>query len=149
MIKGVTIKKIDKFSDERGWLGEIYRNDETDYEPAMSYVSLTKPGMTRGPHEHKFQSDCFVFIGPGDYELYLWDNREGSETKGEHLKLETGEKNPSSVIVPPGVVHAYKCVSEVPAYCINFPDKLYKGEGKKEDADEIRWEKDPNSPFKI
>lgn len=146
---GVVIKKIEKFSDERGWLGEIYRNDETDYAPAMSYVSATKPGVARGPHEHKFQSDCFVFIGPGDYELYLWDNREGSETKGEHIKIEMGEKNPSSVIVPPGVVHAYKCVSEIPGYCINFPDKLYKGEGKKGNVDEIRWEKIENSPFKI
>lgn len=149
MINGVIIKKININEDERGWLGEIYRTDETEYKPEMAYVSLTNSGIVRGPHEHKFQSDFFVFAGPGDFEINLWDNREGSETKGEHLKIEAGEKNPTSVLVPPGVVHAYKCISDVPGYSINFPDKLYRGEGKKEEADEIRWEKDENSQFKI
>jgi len=51
--------------------------------------------------------------------------------------------------VPPGVVHGYKCVSDTSAYCINFPDKLYKGEDKKEEMDEIRWEQKEDSPYKI
>jgi dTDP-4-dehydrorhamnose 3,5-epimerase len=149
MIKGVVIKKLEKFEDERGWLTEIYRSDDLQYSSAMGYVSETRPGVIRGPHEHQFQSDCFVFLGPGSFELHLWDNRKESATYGEYLKMEVGEKTPTTVIVPPGVVHGYKCVSEVPAWCINLPDKLYKGEGKKEEVDEIRWEKDPNSPFKI
>lgn len=148
-MKGLIIKKISKFEDQRGWLSEIFRNDEIEYEPVMGYVSVTKPGVIRGPHEHKKQSDFFIFLGPGNFELHLWDNREDSETKGKYLKIEVGESNPSSVIVPPGVIHGYKCVSETDAYCINLPDKLYKGERKKEEVDEIRWEKDPNSPFKI
>ena len=143
------IKKLNKFEDGRGWLAEIYRNDEIDYRPAMSYVSLTKKGVIRGPHEHKFQSDCFVFLGPGNFEVYLWDNQEKSETNGEHMKIEVGEDNPNMIIVPPGVVHGYKCVSEVDGLSINLPDKLYKGEGKKEEIDEIRWENRKDSPYKI
>jgi len=30
-----------------------------------------------------------------------------------------------------------------------LPDKLYKGANKKEEIDEIRWEEDKNSPYKI
>lgn len=150
MIKGIIIKNISKNEDERGWLSEIFRQDELNgYQPVMSYVSSTKPRVVRGPHEHKFQSDCFVFIGPGTFELYLWDRREDSETKGEHLKIEVGENNPVLVIVPPGVVHGYKCIGDKDAWSINLPDKLYKGENKSEEVDEIRWEKDPNSPYKI
>lgn len=145
----VVIKKLEKFPDERGWLAEIYREDEAGFRPLMSYVSATKPGVVRGPHEHKYQSDYFVFIGPGNFELHLWDRRAGSETENEHLKIEAGEDNPCLVIVPPGVVHGYKCVSEQNGWCINLPDKLYKGPGKKEDIDEIRWEDDENSPYKI
>ena len=97
MIKGIVIKNISKNEDERGWLSEIFRQDELNgYQPVMSYVSSTKPGVVRGPHEHKFQSDCFVFIGPGTFELYLWDRQEDSETNGEHLKMEVGENNPCS-----------------------------------------------------
>lgn len=149
MIQGVVIKKIDKYEDERGWLMEIFRQDEMNFSPLMSYVSLTKPGVVRGPHEHVHQSDAFVFIGPGSFSLHLWDRRENSETKGENLVIEVGESNPCLVIVPPGVVHGYKCISEVAAMSINLPDKLYKGPNKQEDVDEIRWEKDPSSPYKI
>lgn len=149
MIVGVVIKKLNKFADARGWLTEIWRDDEISYRPAMGYVSVTRPGQARGPHEHKEQSDCFVFLGPGDFELYVWDRRENSQTKGEHIRIEVGEKNPTLVLVPPGVVHGYKCVSSQDAWCINLPDKLYKGEGKKEEVDEIRWENDFDSPYKI
>ncbi len=149
MIEGVIIKPLEKFSDERGWLAEIWRNDELDYKPAMAYVSITRPGVVRGPHEHKSQSDGFVFAGPGMFKLYLWENREGKTNYHELETLEVGEDNPALVIVPPGVAHAYKCVSDAPAYSFNLANKLYKGAGKKEEVDEIRWEKDPNSPFKI
>ncbi len=149
MIKGVKIIKINKFEDARGWLAEIFRNDEIDYGPAMVYISLTKLGIIRGPHEHKKQSDFFVFIGPGDFELHLWDARDNSSTKDEYLKVEAGEKNPMTVIVPPGVVHGYKCISKNGGYSINLPDKLYKEERKKEEIDEIRWEGVKDSPYKI
>jgi len=149
MIDGVIIKKINKNVDSRGWLAEFYRQDEMDYRPVMAYISVTKPGVARGPHEHKSQSDGFVFIGPGNFELHLWDRRESSQTNGEYMKIQAGENNPILVIVPPGVVHAYKNISGVDGWCINLPDKLYRGEGKREEADEIRWEQDENSPYKI
>ena len=149
MINGVIIKKLAKFADERGWLTEIYRSDEVVSAPAMSYVSLTLPGVIRGPHEHVYQSDFFVFIGPGSFRLHLWDRRADSSTKGEKLELEVGADNPCSVLVPPGVVHGYQCISTDPALSINFPDKLYKGVLKKEEIDEIRWEHNPESPYKI
>jgi len=149
MIHGVIIKPLIKNNDDRGSLTEIFRRDELDFDPLMSYVSLTNPGVVRGPHEHVAQSDCFVFLGPGSFRLYLWDRREKSPTNGEALELEVGEINPSLVIVPPGVVHGYKCVSDVPALSINLPDKLYKGINKAQEVDEIRWEKDPESPYKI
>ncbi len=149
MIKGVIVKKIKKYSDKRGWLAEIYRHDEIDCLPAMSYISETYPGVVRGPHEHVYQTDVFVFLGPGEFELYLWDNRKTSPTYKEKVKIKLGKNNPATVVVPPGVVHGYKCVSQVPGWCINLPDKLYAGLGKNNQVDEIRWEEDPASPFKI
>lgn len=149
MINGVIIRKIEKYEDNRGWLAEIFRRDELDFDMTMAYASLTKPGVIRGPHEHTEQSDCFVFLGPGSFRLYLWDRRDRSSTNGESLELEVGEANPTLVIIPPGVVHGYKCVSAVPALSLNLPDKLYKGAGKKEEIDEIRWETEETSPYRI
>lgn len=149
MLEGVIIRQLNKYEDARGWLAEIWRDDEIKYRPVMGYVSITKPGVVRGPHEHEKQSDCFVFFGPGNFELYLWDRREGSATEGEYLKEIFGEQNPVLVIVPPGVVHGYKCVGDQDGWCINLPDKLYKGKDKKETVDDIRWEEKIDSPYKI
>jgi len=148
MIKGVEIKKLEKSNDDRGWLSEVFRNDETDYKPVMSYISQTLPDVVRGPHEHVDQSDFFVFL-IGRFKLYLWDNREGAKNYRQLETIEVGDNNPCSVVVPPGVVHAYKCISEIPGLVINLPNKLYKGEGKEEEIDEVRWEVMEDSPFKI
>ena len=149
MIDGVIIKKLAKFEDERGWLSEVWRADDFVYRPAMAYVSRTEPGVARGPHEHKEQSDCFIFTGPGDFVMHLWENRQDKANYRKMEKMLVGESNPTLIIVPPGVVHGYKSVSPEGGYYFNLPDKLYRGAGKKEEADEIRWEKDPRSPFKI
>lgn len=148
MIKDVIIKKLEQFTDDRGWLFEVYRSDEINYRPEMSYVSQTNPGIMRGPHEHKEQSDYFIFL-VGKFRLYLWDNREGAKNYRQLETLEVGEGNPCCVVVPPGVVHGYKCISETPGLVINLPDKLYRGKGKSEEVDEIRWEIIENSPFKV
>ena len=149
MIQGVKIQKLKKYSDPRGWLCEVHRNDKTKYRPAMAYISYTKYGQVRGPHEHVKQSDRFIFIGPGSFKLYLWDNRKKSKTYRKKMVVEGGEDNSASVLIPPGVVHGYKCLTKKGSYVLNLPDKLFMGKRKKQKVDEIRWENDPKSPFKI
>jgi len=149
MIKGVIINELKKYDDERGWLAEFYREDEVETRPVMGYISETKPGVARGPHEHREQTDLFIFAGPGKFRLFLWDNRNDSPTFSETFSDEYGAGRPTTVIIPPGVVHGYKCISDLPGQVVNLADKLWRGQGKKEEVDEIRHEKDPDSPFKI
>lgn len=141
-IDGVVLKPLTRYSDSRGWLVELYREDEVEaaHHPVMAYVSETLPGIARGPHEHVDQSDYFAFFGPGDFKLYLWDSREDSPTYRRRQSLIVGESNPTGVIVPPGVVHAYKNVSDVPGWVFNAPNRLYAGEGRQYPVDEIRHE---------
>jgi len=142
-IEGVVIEKLIKFSDERGFLVETFRTDNlpNKLQPVMSYVSYTKPGVARGPHEHKKQTDIFCFMGPGNFKIKLWDNRKESKTYKCCMDMVGGEDNPIRVIVPPGVVHGYKNISEeVDGMVLNYPDKLYRGWDKKEEVDEIRHE---------
>lgn len=147
-LAGVLIKVLPKFEDPRGWLVELYRDDELPdgFTPRMGYLSVTKPGVARGPHEHVDQSDGFVFLN-GTYELHLWENRPGCPECHEVHRV--GGNAPVFVVVPPGVVHAYRNVGPEEAYVLNFPDRLYRGEGKAEPVDEIRHENDPSSRFKL
>ncbi len=113
----------------------------------MAYASQTLPDKSRGPHEHCQQTDCFVFVGPGTFRLYLWDAREDSATYRNYQKLVVGETNRVRVLVPPGVVHAYKNIGDVPALVVNCPNRLYAGPGRQEEVDEIRYEGQKDSPY--
>ena len=150
-IEGVEIKKLKRFADERGWLMELFRDDEVAevYHPVMTYVSMTRPGIARGPHEHIDQADYFCFAGPSDFKVYLWDNRPESKTYKNKLTVVAGESEPMVVIVPKNVVHAYKNVGDIEGLVINCPNRLFKGEGKKEPVDEVRHESDPSSPYRL
>ena len=141
-IEGVIIKKLTKSMDERGYLVETFREDilPDRLKPVMSYVSFTKPGIARGPHEHRKQTDIFCFIGPGNFKIKLWDNRKESSTFGKFIEITGGKDNLITVVVPPGVVHGYRNISKENGMVLNFPDQLYKGWGKKEEVDEIRHE---------
>ena len=148
-IDGVIWKSLKKFHDSRGWLCELFRHDNVppEYHPAMCYISATEPGIARGPHEHKEQSDLFCFIGPSSFKVYMWDNRKGSKTHWHRQVEVVGVDRPMFLIIPPGVAHAYRNVGPEVGIVINCPNRLYKGHGYKEPVDEIRHEEDKASPF--
>jgi dTDP-4-dehydrorhamnose 3,5-epimerase len=150
-IDGVIIRHLKKYLDNRGWLVELFRRDELSktFYPAMSYISMTEPGVARGPHEHREQTDFFCFMGPSTFRLYLWDNRSMSPSFGMKCQFDFGADQMAAVIIPPGVVHAYKNIGSVDGLVFNAPDRLYAGEGKKETVDEIRYEDDSSTVFKI
>jgi dTDP-4-dehydrorhamnose 3,5-epimerase len=152
VIEGVTIKDLKKYSDERGWLVELFRNDwlpplEGQQEiPVMAYLSHTLPGVQRGPHEHVNQTDVFAFLS-GTFMLELWDNRPQAPTYRRMTRFYVGNPRMVMVVVPPGVVHGYKNVGKDPGLVFNAPNALFKGHNKADVVDEIRHETDPNSPF--
>jgi dTDP-4-dehydrorhamnose 3,5-epimerase len=148
-IDGVLCNLLSVHTDARGWLCELFRQDElaAELHPAMAYISETGPGVTRGPHEHVQQTDCFRFLGA--FRVDLWDNRPSSPTFGVHETITSGSREWLQIVIPPGVVHAYKNVGTAPALTINLPNRLYKGAGRVEPVDEIRHEDDPRSPFQV
>ncbi len=157
-INSVLIFELKKYIDERGWLSETFRQDDLikmintnaeNFFPVMSYVSITYPNIARGPHEHEFQSDLFAFLGPSNFKIYLWDNRKSSSTYLNKIIFYAGIDSPKSVLIPPGVVHAYKNVGRENGMVLNFPNKLFAGVNKKEEVDEIRHEDDSNTIFKL
>jgi dTDP-4-dehydrorhamnose 3,5-epimerase len=150
-IHDVVVKPMGKFLDERGWLAELFRADEVAPAdmPVMAYLSMTQPGIARGPHEHLDQTDYFCFLGPANFKVYLWDARPDSPTCGVKQFFFAGIDSPQIVIVPPGVVHAYKNVGIENGIVFNAPNRLYAGQGKTSPVDEIRHEESDASPFAL
>ena len=115
----------------------------------MAYISMTKPGVTRGPHEHVDQADLFCFLGPSTFRIDMWDNRSDSPTFGAHGWLEAGDGNRLFVLIPKGVVHQYRNVGAQDGLVINCPNRLYAGWERRDPVDEIRHEDDPETLFRV
>lgn len=147
-IEGCEIVLVKRFADQRGWLSEVFRFDDLspEHRPVMSYVSLTRPGVARGPHEHAAQTDLFALFN-GTVKLFLWDVRPNSQTYGTRMVGVYGDANPATVRVPPGVVHGYLNIGDTDVLIVNSPNKLYGGWDRTEPVDEIRHEDVPGSPF--
>jgi dTDP-4-dehydrorhamnose 3,5-epimerase len=148
-VEDVIVRDLHKLADERGWLAEIFRQDELPAEchPVMAYVSMSLPGVTRGPHLHLDQADLFAFIGGSNFKVRIWDTRRESPTYGCEMTILVSEDHPLSILIPQGLVHAYKNVGEKPGLVINAPNRLYAGQERRETVDEIRYEDHANHPF--
>ncbi len=126
LIHGVNVKPLKIIADERGYLMEMLRSDDPFFQRfGQSYVSVAYPGVVKGWHFHKVQTDHFVIV-KGMMKVVLYDQREDSPTKGLINEFFMGEKNPILVTIPPGVVHGMKGIGTEPAMLVNVPTELYK-----------------------
>ncbi|HZE19939.1 MAG TPA: dTDP-4-dehydrorhamnose 3,5-epimerase family protein [Candidatus Angelobacter sp.] len=126
LIQGVNVKPLKVIADERGYLMEMMRADDPFFQKfGQSYVSVAYPGVVKGWHFHKVQTDHFVIV-KGMMKVVLYDQREGSPTKGLINEFFMGEKNPVLVTIPPGVVHGMKGIGNEPAMLVNVPTEMYK-----------------------
>ncbi len=125
MIEGVTIKKLRVIPDERGRLMEILRRDDEAFQGfGQVYMTTAYPGVVKGWHYHKKQSDSMAVV-KGTMKIVLYDGREGSPTYREVNEFFVGEHNPILVHIPPYVYHGFKCVSPEEAIVVNTPTEVY------------------------
>lgn len=134
MIDGVAIKQLKVIPDERGRLMEILRRDDEMFsEFGQVYMTTAYPGVVKGWHYHKKQSDNMTVV-KGTMKIVLYDGRENSPTYREVNELFAGEHNPILVHIPPYVYHGFKCVSQEEAIAVNTPTEVYDYE----EPDEFR-----------
>jgi len=125
MIDGVAVKILKVIPDERGRLMEILRSDDDLFTQfGQVYMTTTYPQVVKAWHYHKNQDD-FIACVRGMIKMALYDDREGSSTRGEVNEFYIGEHRPQLVRVPRMVYHGWKCVSLDEALIINAPTMVY------------------------
>jgi len=126
MIHGVKTKKLSVHCDERGRLMEMLRSDDPDLDVRFGQVYMTTayPGVVKAWHYHQKQTDHFICTR-GMMKVVLYDDREGSPTKGEVNVFCIGEYNPLLVEIPPLVYHGFKCISDYEATVVNVTTECY------------------------
>lgn len=141
LIHGVVVHRLNVIPDERGRVMEIVRRDDPFFVGfGQIYLTTVYPGVVKAWHSHKMQTDCFTCV-KGMVKVALYDDRDGSPTKGTVNEFHVGEHNPCLIVIPPGVYHGWKCISENEAYVINIPSEPYN----RSNPDEYRCDPHNNS----
>jgi len=124
MIEEVKIIPLRQIPDERGKIMHMLRCTDPHFEKfGEIYFSIAYPGVIKGWHLHTKQIQFYAVIA-GMIKLVLYDEREGSPTKGEIMEIFTGEDNYQLVRIPTRVVNGYKTIgtkSAIVANCATQP----------------------------
>ena len=119
MIDGVVVSPRRQLVDERGKIVHVLRADDPEFERfGEVYFSWVNPGVVKGWHLHTAMTLNYT-CPVGLVKLALWDDREGSPTRGEVMELFLGPDDHRLVQVPPGVWNGFKGVAGTPSMVCN------------------------------
>ena len=119
MIEGVLVHPLRQIPDERGKVMHMLRRDDPHFEQfGEVYFSVVYPGVIKGWHLHKAMTLNYAVVA-GTIKLVLYDDREGSPTRGELMELFVGESNYALVKIPPGIWNGFKGIGVGPAIVAN------------------------------
>jgi dTDP-4-dehydrorhamnose 3,5-epimerase len=130
------VAKIDLVAhvDDRGYLIEIIRATDP-YFTKFGQVYLVgnfAKGTIRAFHKHKYLWDWF-FISHGSAKFVLVDDREDSPTYKEMNTFVVCSRNPSLIVVPPGVYHGWMSLED-DTQLVSTASEVYN----RENPDEVR-----------
>ena len=129
LIDGVVRRRSITQPDERGTLTEVFNPDwDLSDEPLVYVYQITiRPGQVKGFVLHRTYSDR-LFFSQGTVKVVLYDDREGSPTRGVLNELFFGENNRGNLVIPACVWHAVQNVGSTDALFVNCPTKPYNRE---------------------
>jgi dTDP-4-dehydrorhamnose 3,5-epimerase len=114
-IAGARRVRLTAHADDRGSLTETYRRDwvRGGREAVQANLSWSRPGVLRGLHWHRRQSDYWCVLS-GVAHVRLVDLREGSPTRlaVERVRIDAAEER-IALAIPAGVAHGFFAETEV------------------------------------
>jgi len=119
MIEGIAIRPLKQISDERGKLMHMLKRDDPWFEKfGEIYFSVVYPGAIKGWHLHKVMTLNYAVVS-GIIKLVLYDDREGSPSRGRLQEIFTGQDNYALITIPPNVWNGFKGIGTAPAIVAN------------------------------
>lgn len=119
MIDGVVVKPLRQILDERGKVMHLLRADDPVFEKfGEVYFSVVQPGAIKAWHLHKEMALNYA-VPVGNIKMVLYDDRDGSTSRGEVMEIFTGPDDYKLIHVPPLVWNGFKGIGSVPALVAN------------------------------
>lgn len=123
LIDGVALTELRQMSDNRGAVLHMLRSDAQEFTRfGECYFSEIMAGVVKAWKYHRKQTQNLA-VPVGRVRIVIYDEREGSATRGNLQVLELGR--PDSYFrlrIPPDLWYGFTCLSETPALIANCPD---------------------------
>jgi dTDP-4-dehydrorhamnose 3,5-epimerase len=125
-IEGISIREVRHVPRDHGVITEIFRPewDPTGLPVVHIYQSRLFAGALGAWSCHKRTTDR-LFVNQGQLKVVLYDDRDGSRTKGAIMQLIAGDARPCLIVLPPGIWHGLQNVGNSDALVINCPSRPY------------------------
>lgn len=124
MIDGVLVQPLRQIPDERGKVMHMLRADDPHFEQfGEVYFSTVYAGVVKGWHLHERMTINYA-VPVGSIKLVVYDDREGSPTRGVVQEIFVGDGNYALVTVPPYLWNGFKGIGSpfsVVANCATIP----------------------------
>lgn len=118
-IAGVVVKPLRQIPDERGTVMHMLKRTDPEFEEfGEIYFSSVYPGVIKGWHLHRRMTINYA-VPRGTIKLVLFDDREGSASRGVVEEHFLGGPNYALVKVPPGIWNGFKGIGVEPAIVAN------------------------------
>jgi len=138
MIDGVKIVPLKQIPDERGKVMHMLRRSDPHFQEfGEVYFSVVFPGVIKGWHLHRRMVINYA-VPFGRIKLVLFDDRDGSPTRGEVQEIFLGQDHYALVSVPVMVWNGFKGYGPTEAIVCNCASIVH-------DPDEIE-RMDPFDP---
>ena len=119
MIDGLEVIPLKRIPDERGTIMHILRATDPHFKQfGEVYVSTIYRGVIKGWHWHSDMTLNYACVF-GRIKLVVFDDREGSPTRGNLEEVFLGPDNYSLVVIPPEVWNGFKGMSDPYSILIN------------------------------
>jgi len=111
LIEGVRVVPLRQIPDERGTVMHMLRADDPHFDRfGEIYFSTVYQGVVKGWHLHERMTINYA-VPVGAIKLVLFDDRDGSPTRGELQEIFLGAGNYALVTVPPFVWNGFKGIA--------------------------------------
>ncbi|GIW43243.1 MAG: dTDP-4-dehydrorhamnose 3,5-epimerase [Candidatus Binatia bacterium] len=137
MIRDVRLIELKPRVDDRGYLIKVLRADDPHFTKfgEVYIVGDFARGTVRAWHKHRVLWDYF-HISHGAAKFALCDDRPDSPTYRQLDEYVLSARNPSTLVVPPGVYHGWVALED-DTQLVSIASELYDPDNP--DEERIPW----------
>jgi dTDP-4-dehydrorhamnose 3,5-epimerase len=119
VIEGAHVVPLARIPDERGTVMHMLRRTDPHFvEFGEIYFSTVYRGVVKGWHRHGEMTLSYACV-LGRVKVAVYDDREGSPTRGELMEVFLGPDSYALVQIPPGVWNGFKGMTDPYAIVAN------------------------------